>query len=141
MLGFPLADILNSSLNVATGIVSAQTGLGGKGEWFTTNAGVQPGNSGGPILDANGSVIGAAVAKIDDTKLLSEAGTTAPNIGFGIKDTALLDFLSIFSHTSNATIPGAITKSPQEVAELGRAFTVQMICTATPEKASAASSR
>lgn len=125
LLGYPLADILEPSLNVSTGIVSSEDGPAGVPGWFTTNAGVQPGNSGGPLLDASGNVIGMAVAKIDDALLLRRSGTTASNIGFAIKSTKLLEFLEIFQHSKGtATDP----LSPQEVTQLGRDFTVQVMC-------------
>jgi S1-C subfamily serine protease len=131
LLGYPLADILNSSLNVATGIVSAETGLAGNKDWFTTNAGIQPGNSGGPILDLEGHVVGVAVAKIDDAKLLAALGDTAPNVGFGINNATLLQFLEIFQHSEtrdDATAPLAV----QDVAKVARQFTVQIICQEAP---------
>ena len=116
---------LEPSLNVSTGIVSSEDGPAGVPGWFTTNAGVQPGNSGGPLLDASGNVIGMAVAKIDDALLLRRSGTTASNIGFAIKSTKLLEFLEIFQHSKGtATDP----LSPQEVTQLGRDFTVQVMC-------------
>lgn len=125
LLGYPLADILEPSLNVSTGIVSSEDGPAGIPGWFTTNAGVQPGNSGGPLLDSSGNVIGMAVAKIDDALLLRQSGTTASNIGFAIKNTKLLEFLEIFQHSKGtATEP----LSPQEVTQLGRVFTVQLMC-------------
>jgi S1-C subfamily serine protease len=131
LLGYPLADILNSSLNVATGIVSAETGLGGNKDWFTTNAGIQPGNSGGPILDLEGHVLGVAVAKIDDAKLLAAMGDTAPNVGFGINNSTLLKFVSIFQH-EEAAYDGSKALPVQDVARAAREFTVQIICQQAP---------
>ncbi len=128
LVGYPLADLLNSALNVSTGVVSSLTGIGGEPEWFTTNAGVQPGNSGGPILDAHGAVIGMAVAKMDEVKMLAESGTVAPNVGFGIKSSDILNFVSIFDHseTQGSSAPAL---NPQTIADRATAFTVQIICT------------
>jgi S1-C subfamily serine protease len=127
MVGYPLAQLLDSSINIATGIVSSETGLGGETKWFTTNAGVQPGNSGGPILDTHGNVVGVAVAKIDDAKLLAAIGNVAPNVGFAIKNNVLLDFLDIFKHSRSERVDGA-DLGVQEIARRARAFTVQIIC-------------
>jgi serine protease Do len=128
LLGYPLADILNSSLNVSIGIVSAESGMTGQPNWFTTNAGIEPGNSGGPLLDLHGNVIGVAVAKIDDVKLLAQAGTSAPNVGFAIKNTVLLDFLESLSHASVYGDDAAPGSTAQQISALGKGFTVQIIC-------------
>lgn len=134
LLGYPLADLLNSSLNVSTGIVSSETGSGDP-NWFTTNAGIEPGNSGGPILDDHGSVLGIAVAKLDDQKLLKVAGTTAPNVGFAIKDTTFLKFISIFNHRE-APLPVGPAPSLQDTVRIAKSFTVQIICQqGTPQAA------
>lgn len=126
-LGFPLASLLNSSLNVGTGIVSAENGLLGEPRWFTTNVGIQPGNSGGPILDDRGRVLGVAVAKINDEALLASIGTTAPNVGFAIKSDTLADYLGIF-RLPTPNEPSATPMTTRELVELGRQFTVQVVC-------------
>jgi len=129
MLGYPLADLLNSSLNVGTGIVSAETMASGVRGWFTTNTGIQPGNSGGPILDGSGLVVGVAVAKVNDKTLIAEAGTVAPNVGFAISSPVLLDFLSIFQHGAE---PGGQKDkqlhSTKDLVSVARRYTVQIIC-------------
>jgi hypothetical protein len=78
-------------------------------------------------LDLEGHVVGVAVAKIDDTKLLAAMGDTAPNVGFGINNTALLEFLSIFQH-DEAVAGSSPTLSAQDVAKQAKQFTVQIIC-------------
>ena len=54
--GFPLSGVLSSGGNVATGNVTALAGLGNDSRFLQISAPVQPGNSGGPLLDRNGSV-------------------------------------------------------------------------------------
>ncbi len=128
-LGFPLADILNSSLNMGTGIISSETGLFGELTRFITNVGIQPGNSGGPILDENGRVLGVAVSKINDEALLAAIGTTAPNVGFAIKGDVVADYLSIFRLPEPSADPEKPLTS-KELADKGRNFTVQILCDA-----------
>lgn len=128
-LGFPLADILNSSLNMGTGIVSSETGFFGDATTFTTNVGIQPGNSGGPILDEYGRVLGVTVAKINDEALLASMGTTAPNVGFAIKGEVVADYLSLFRLPEQAEVPKK-PLSARDLAEKGRGFTVQVLCDA-----------
>jgi serine protease Do len=134
-LGFPLADILNSSLNMGTGIVSSETGFLGDETRFTTNVGIQPGNSGGPILDEHGRVLGVAVSKINDEALLAAMGTTAPNVGFAIKGEVVADYLSLFRLPDPSAEPEK-PLSARELAELGRNFTVQVTCDTAQSAAS-----
>ena len=65
VLGYPLTDILGESLTVTRGIVSSKRELGGL-EIIQTDAAVNPGNSGGPLLDYSGKVIGLITARLAD---------------------------------------------------------------------------
>ena len=74
VIGFPIADALGSEPTVSQGIVSAlRDGL------IQTDAPVNPGNSGGPMLDQLGNVIGVIVSRIEDS-----GGRDITGIGFAI---------------------------------------------------------
>jgi S1-C subfamily serine protease/thioredoxin-related protein len=62
VLGFPLGDMVGSGLKLTTGVVSA-TPEAGNDNKLVLDARVNFGNSGGPLLDAHGSVIGVVSAK------------------------------------------------------------------------------
>jgi hypothetical protein len=53
-LGYPLSGLLSSEANVSVGNVSALAGLHDDSRYLQISAPVQPGNSGGPLLDASG---------------------------------------------------------------------------------------
>src|SRR5262249_1259814 len=64
VFGFPLTGSLSSSGNFTSGIVSALRGLRDAAGVLQITAPVQPGNSGGPLMDASGLVIGVVQAKL-----------------------------------------------------------------------------
>lgn len=91
--GFPLAGALASTGNLTTGIVSALAGLGDDTSKLQISAPVQPGNSGGPVLDQNGGVIGVVVSKLNAIKAASITGDIPQNVNFAIKTGVATAFL------------------------------------------------
>jgi len=91
--GFPFGQELSSSLKVTKGIVSSLSGLNNNYSNIQIDAAIQPGNSGGPIVDESGALIGVAVAKLDALSVLEQSGSLPENTNFGIKNTVLADFL------------------------------------------------
>ena len=75
VIGFPLASELGQEPTVSRGIVSAR-----RGGLLQTDAPVNPGNSGGPMLDQFGNVIGVITSRVDT----SESGRPVTGIGFAI---------------------------------------------------------
>jgi S1-C subfamily serine protease len=62
--GYPLSKVMGSEVKVTNGIINATTGYKGSISEFQISASVQPGNSGGPLLNGNGEVIGVVTSKI-----------------------------------------------------------------------------
>jgi len=56
------------------GTISSLTGIGNNYSNIQIDAALQPGNSGGPILDDRGNVVGVAVARLDKIKVLKKFG-------------------------------------------------------------------
>ena len=92
--GFPLADVLASSGNFTPGAVTALSGLGDDSRYLQISAPVQPGNSGGPLLDTGGAVVGVVSAKLNALKImLATNGDIPQNVNFAIKGRVLANFL------------------------------------------------
>tara|TARA_Y100000590_G_C15737839_1_gene1019209 strand:- start:2337 stop:3764 length:1428 start_codon:yes stop_codon:yes gene_type:complete len=91
--GYPYGDDLSSSVKVTKGIVSSITGISDNYSDFQIDAAVQPGNSGGPVINNFGNVVGVAAAKLDYNFTLQEYGDPAENINFGVKSSILINFL------------------------------------------------
>ena len=66
VLGFPLTAIMGDEVKYTDGRISALSGLDGDVSMYQISAPIQNGNSGGPVFDDNGNVIGIACAGIDN---------------------------------------------------------------------------
>lgn len=92
--GYPFGLNISSSVKVTKGIISSLTGIGNNLAEMQIDAALQSGNSGGPILDEYGNVVGVAVAKLDVKFALENFGAIPENTNFGVKANiveALLD--------------------------------------------------
>ncbi len=93
--GFPLSGLLSSGPTLTTGDVSALAGLRDNPLHFQISAPVQPGNSGGPLLDAQAHVIGVVVSKLNAARIAQMTGGDIPqNVNFAVKGTEALAFLT-----------------------------------------------
>jgi serine protease Do len=93
-LGFPYLGRFGQGLTVTGGNVSALPGGRFGDSQIMISAPVQPGNSGGPLLNGDGEVIGVVVARIDDIVVLEETGTLPQNMNFAVTNAELNDFLA-----------------------------------------------
>jgi serine protease Do len=92
--GYPLTDILSISGNFTLGNVTALAGLKDDSRYLQISAPVQPGNSGGPLFDQNGNVVGVVTAKLNALKLMvGTDGDIAQNVNFAIKSAVAANFL------------------------------------------------
>lgn len=124
--GFPLSGLL-AGLNITTGNVSSLAGLRGDTRFLQITAPVQPGNSGGPLLDGSGKVIGVVVSKLDALKVAEATGDVPQNINFAINANVLASFLDANGiDYKSGPIGASITT--QEVARRAQAFTVLIEC-------------
>jgi TPR repeat protein len=91
--GYPLAGLLASTGNVSTGLVTALAGLRDDPRQMQISAPIQPGNSGGPLVDKKGAVIGVIVAKLNAIAVARITADIPQNINFAIKASAVTNLL------------------------------------------------
>ena len=125
--GFPLAGLLASGGNITTGNVAALAGIGDDSRFLQISAPVQPGNSGGPLLDQSGNVIGIVVSKLDALKVASLIEDIPQNVNFAIKASVAGGFLDANNVAYESGQAGA--KLPlADIAERAKTFTVGIVC-------------
>ena len=83
--GYPLQGLLTSKGSVTTGIISALAGPKEDKNLIQITAPIQPGNSGGPLVDAHGAVIGVVTSKLNSLRVARTTGLIPENINFAVK--------------------------------------------------------
>jgi S1-C subfamily serine protease len=131
-IGFPFHGLLTSDFTVTTGIVSSLSGMRNDSRFLQISAPVQPGNSGGPLFDTTGQIVGVVTGKLDGLRVAVATGSIPENINFAIKTGALRDFLD------NSVVPYQ-TAEPRgelkttDIAGNARAYTMLISCNGTEQ--------
>lgn len=127
IFGFPLTGVLSSSGNLVTGTVSALSGLQDDPRLFQISAPVQPGNSGGPVMDASGAVIGVVIGKLNARAMEKAIADIPQNVNFAIKGALAAGFLDS-NNVDYVTDLGKQTIPVEEIAKRAIRFTVLVEC-------------
>ena len=109
-LGFPLSSHLGSELSVTRGIVSSERKIDGY-DYFQTDAALNPGNSGGPLVNRDGEVIGMNTSK----------HSAAEGVGFALSVSEMDDRLPVLARAKpSATDQPAATLPPSEAGDFAQ---------------------
>lgn len=107
--GYPFGKAVSSSVKVTKGVVSALAGSQDNYALVQIDAAIQPGNSGGPIVNTSGDVVGVAVAKLDFKDAMESYGVIPENTNFGIKSSILKNFTSANSIKNSEEEPKKVS--------------------------------
>jgi serine protease Do len=125
--GFPLTGILSESGNFTLGNVTSLAGLGNDSRYLQVSTPVQPGNSGGPLIDQHGNVVGIVTSKLNALKMAIAHGDIPQNVNFALKVGIAANLLE----TQGVTLKQGTTEtilSPVDLAEKARRLSVQVNC-------------
>lgn len=114
VLGYPLISSMGKDIKLTNGIISSKTGFDGNIAQYQISAPIQPGNSGGPLFDKNGNIIGIVQAK----------HTQAENAGYAIKASYIRNLVELLPTTvsfpqtntlSGKTLPQQVEQASKSV--------------------------
>ena len=126
-LGYPLSGLLATTANLSVGNVSALAGLGDDSRYLQISSPIQPGNSGGPLLDASGRLVGIVTAKLDAARVARFTGDIPQNVNFALKAEVARTFLDS-KGIAYQTLRSEQQLSPADVGDIARPFTVHIKC-------------
>src|SRR5207249_2906358 len=92
-IGFPNVGLQGFAPKLAKGEIASLSGAQDDARYFQISVPVQPGNSGGALVDERGNVVGVVSAKLDEATALSASGALPENVNYAVKSSYLLSFL------------------------------------------------
>jgi S1-C subfamily serine protease len=103
-IGYPLNDVMGNNYKVTDGIISSKTGINDDLRYYQISVPLQPGNSGGPLFNKEGNIIGITSARLNEAAV----GTTIENVNYAVKSSYLLNLYKMLQTppalTSSSTI-------------------------------------
>lgn len=129
VFGFPLDGYLPSTGNITPGIISALAGPGNNSSLVQITAPVQQGNSGGPLLNKKGKVVGVIVGKANAINIAKVTGDIPQNINFAIAPRTVKSFLDgnrVSYQKKGDTF--SFNRDSVEVADEGRKISLKIEC-------------
>ncbi|WP_440909144.1 S1C family serine protease [Candidatus Pelagibacter sp.] len=124
--GYPLADALSTSVKLTRGIVSSLSGPGNNYSEIQIDAAIQPGNSGGPVMNMDGQVVGVASSGLNKLYMLEKSEYIPENVNFAVASSTLSNFLK--ANGVSITNQKFNIKNTKELAKIGRPSTLQLFC-------------
>lgn len=113
VLGYPLRATMGDEIKLTNGIVSSKTGFQGDITSYQISAPVQPGNSGGPLFDKQGNLIG----------VINSKHTGAENVSYGVKSSYLTGLIELLPNPPKLQTINLLTgKSLTQQVELVKKF-------------------
>ena len=127
VVGFPFHGVFPPEAHVTTGTVTAMAGPGDDTRFLQITASVQPGNSGGPVLDQSGHIVGIAESKLNALAMALITRGIPQNVNFAIKD----EMATLFLNSHGVSYETAVSEKHVESAEIGevaKQFTFSLTC-------------
>jgi S1-C subfamily serine protease len=110
-IGYPLNNVMGSNYKVTDGIISSKSGIADDVRYYQISVPLQPGNSGGPLFNKEGNVIGITSARLNGKAV----GTQIENVNYAIKSSYLLNLYNMLPNSTKLTATSTLaTKELQD---------------------------
>ncbi len=110
-IGYPLNDVMGSNFKVTDGIISSKSGIADDVRYYQISVPLQPGNSGGPLFNKEGNVIGITSARLN----AQAVGTQIENVNYAIKSSYLLNLYNMLRNSTKISTTSIVaTKELQD---------------------------
>ena len=120
VLGYPMTQLLGNEIKLTTGVVSSRSGFQGDVSTYQISAPVQPGNSGGPLFDSRGDIVGIVNAGVPG----------AENVGYAIKTLYLKNLVDSYSLSSSLPNSNSISSlALKDQVKKVKDFVLFIVCT------------
>lgn len=127
VVGYPLGGLLGSGPQVTTGNVSSLIGPGDDTRSLQFTAPTQSGNSGGPLLDSDGAVVGVVSSKLNAVRVHEMTGDVPQNVNFAIKAALARGFLDAVGVDYRSRASGH-SRAASDIAAEARDFVLKIEC-------------
>jgi len=101
-VGYPVSGVLGTAVKFTDGVVSSTTGVQNMANMFQMTVPIQPGSSGGPVLNNKGQVVGIATSSAAVGMFLEQTGTLPQNVNWAIKS----EYLSLLTGIRGREVSG-----------------------------------
>jgi len=119
-VGFPLPQVMGMQAKLSEGLISATAGMRGDLRMYQISAPVQPGNSGGPLLNDRAEVVGVVAGCLDATVMMKQ-GIFPQNVNYAVKSDNLYGLIHTYGvETALAGCRSGQTLSAADVVEVAK---------------------
>lgn len=119
-IGFPNIAIQGYEPKLTRGEVNALSGIQDDPRYFQISVPVQPGNSGGPLLDLAGNVVGIISSRLSDIEALRISGSLPQNVNYALKSSFITAFLETVPEIKLKAVNPAKDNPFAQIAETAR---------------------
>ncbi len=112
-IGFPQTEIMGVKPKLATGVISSRFGLRDDPRTYQISVPVQSGNSGGPLINQQGEVVGVVASKLNAKQVFEWTGDLPQNVNYAVKSAQLKEMVGAVTSGNAVVGVGAEKLAPQ----------------------------